>query len=125
LGSHSGGELLVAVYDVDALEFVTSFDVTMDAGLTFSDAQTRTKEPERATYFCCDSFGPNTVELKNTWVKRFIVIDDSKTIREMVRFALEHAGYSIVEAVDGKDGFEKLKSTSDLSMAIVDVNSPI
>lgn len=37
LGSHSGGELLVAVYDVDALEFVTSFDVTMDAGLTFSD----------------------------------------------------------------------------------------
>jgi two-component system chemotaxis response regulator CheY len=56
--------------------------------------------------------------------KKVIVIDDSKTIREMVRFALEHAGYSIVEAVDGKDGFEKLKSTSDLSMAIVDVNMP-
>ena len=56
--------------------------------------------------------------------KKVIVIDDSKTIREMVRFALERAGYSIVEAVDGRDGFDKLKSLPDLAMAIVDVNMP-
>ena len=56
--------------------------------------------------------------------KKVIVIDDSKTIREMVRFALERAGYCIVEAIDGQDGLDKLKTVPDLAMAIVDVNMP-
>ncbi len=56
--------------------------------------------------------------------KKIIVIDDSKTIRDMVRFALERAGYSVVEAIDGQDEIDKLKSLPDIALAIVDVNMP-
>jgi two-component system, chemotaxis family, chemotaxis protein CheY len=56
--------------------------------------------------------------------KKVIVIDDSKTVRDQVRFALEGAGYQVIEAVDGQDGFSKIRDTADLSMAICDVNMP-
>jgi two-component system chemotaxis response regulator CheY len=56
--------------------------------------------------------------------KKVIVIDDSKTVRDQVRLALEGAGYQVLEAVDGHDGFSKIRDTNDLSMAICDVNMP-
>lgn len=56
--------------------------------------------------------------------KKVIVIDDSKTVRDQVRLALEGAGYQVLEAVDGQDGFTKIRDTADLTMAICDVNMP-
>jgi two-component system, chemotaxis family, chemotaxis protein CheY len=56
--------------------------------------------------------------------KKVIVIDDSKTVRDQVRLALEGAGYQVVEAFDGQDGFSKIRDTADLAMAICDVNMP-
>src|SRR5882672_11478975 len=56
--------------------------------------------------------------------KRVIVIDDSKTERDQVRFVLEGAGYEVIEAVDGLDGFAKIRDLPDLSLAICDVNMP-
>ena len=57
--------------------------------------------------------------------KRVIVIDDSKTVRDHVRSVLEKAGFEIIDAVDGQDGFAKIRDIPDLSLAICDVNMPV
>jgi two-component system chemotaxis response regulator CheY len=57
-------------------------------------------------------------------VKKILVIDDSETIRQQVRQALAATGYEIIEAVDGIDGLEKLRTLTDLDMALCDVNMP-
>jgi two-component system chemotaxis response regulator CheY len=57
--------------------------------------------------------------------KRVIVIDDSKTIRDHVRSVLEKVGFEIVDAVDGQDGFAKIRDMTDLCLAICDVNMPV
>ena len=56
--------------------------------------------------------------------KKVIIIDDSRTIRDHVRLVLEPAGYEVLEAVDGRDGIEKVRLHRDLAMAICDVNMP-
>ena len=53
-----------------------------------------------------------------------LVVDDSLTTRFQVRRALEGAGYSIVEAVDGVDGFEKLGARADISVILCDIMMP-
>jgi two-component system chemotaxis response regulator CheY len=57
-------------------------------------------------------------------VKKILVIDDSETIRQQVKQALASTGYEIIEAVDGVDGLEKLRSVADLDLALCDVNMP-
>jgi len=57
-------------------------------------------------------------------VKKVLVIDDSDTIRQQVKHALAATGYQIIEAVDGVDGLEKLRTIPDLDMALCDVNMP-
>jgi len=52
------------------------------------------------------------------------VVDDSDTVRQQVRLSLGPAGYHILEAVDGLDGLEKLRSHSDLAAVLCDVNMP-
>ena len=41
-------------------------------------------------------------------MRRILTVDDSTSVRQMVSFALGKAGYEVVEAVDGKDGLEKV-----------------
>jgi len=57
-------------------------------------------------------------------LKKILVIDDSETIRQQVRQALAATGYEIVEAVDGADGLDKLRTLPDLDLALCDVNMP-
>ena len=57
-------------------------------------------------------------------MKKILVIDDSETIRRQVKQALAATGYEIIEAVDGVDGLEKLRTITDLEMALCDVNMP-
>ena len=57
-------------------------------------------------------------------MKKVLVIDDSDTIRQQVKHALAATGYQIIEAVDGIDGLEKLRTIADLDMALCDVNMP-
>lgn len=40
--------------------------------------------------------------------REILIVEDEKPIRDMVFFALGNEGYSIIEAVDGKDASEKL-----------------
>lgn len=57
-------------------------------------------------------------------MKRVLVIDDSSAVRQQIRTTLASAGYDIVEAVDGVDGLEKLRTMTDLDLALCDVNMP-
>ncbi len=56
-------------------------------------------------------------------MKKIMTVDDSISIRQMVSFTLKEAGYDVIEAVDGLDGFNKAKSNS-VNMIITDLNMP-
>lgn len=56
-------------------------------------------------------------------MKRVMTVDDSASVRMMIRFTLKGAGYDVVEAVDGVDALEKLGGI-DIQAMIVDVNMP-
>lgn len=49
-------------------------------------------------------------------------MDDAASIRQMVAFTLKSAGYTVIEAVDGKDALSKLEGKVD--MLITDLNMP-
>ncbi len=53
---------------------------------------------------------------------RILIVDDSVSMRQMTSIILKGAGYTVIEAVDGNDGLEKLDSTIDL--VITDYNMP-
>lgn len=55
--------------------------------------------------------------------KKILVVDDSAAIRQSVTFVLQQEGFETVEASDGADGLEKIKSSS-VDMVISDVNMP-
>ena len=55
---------------------------------------------------------------------KVLVVDDSQTVRQQVQFALSQAGYEVVEAEDGLDGWEKLTGDDGIGLIICDVNMP-
>jgi two-component system chemotaxis response regulator CheY len=56
--------------------------------------------------------------------KTILVVDDSASLRQVVRIALANAGYTTLEAADGKAALALLDGRS-ISMAICDVNMPV
>ncbi len=56
--------------------------------------------------------------------KKILVVDDSATVRQQVGLALSQAGFEIVEAVDGVDGYDTIQRTPGIAMVICDVNMP-
>jgi len=56
--------------------------------------------------------------------RKILIIDDSDKIRQDISRALVAEGYEIIEAVDGLDGLEKLRTHGDLALALCDVNMP-
>ena len=57
-------------------------------------------------------------------MKTIMCVDDAKTIRMLVKKALEPEGYTIVEAENGAEGLEKCTSES-IDFFLVDVNMPV
>ncbi len=55
--------------------------------------------------------------------KRVLTIDDSKTIRDMLRLTLLDAGFEVLQAVDGEDGIDVL-GKNDVDVVITDINMP-
>ena len=55
---------------------------------------------------------------------KILVIDDSLLVRKQVGTALTGAGYVVVEASDGQDALEKMKSNADVALVVCDVNMP-
>lgn len=56
--------------------------------------------------------------------KKVMCVDDSSTIRMLVKKALEPEGFDIIEAENGQNGLDKV-SGQDISAFIVDVNMPV
>ena len=52
-----------------------------------------------------------------------LIVDDSTTMRRLVRAALEPTGHSIHEACDGKDALARLETFTP-KLVITDVNMP-
>ncbi len=55
--------------------------------------------------------------------KNILIVDDSASMRQLVTFALEDAGYDVVQAVDGEDALSKA-TQSRAEMVITDLNMP-
>lgn len=52
-----------------------------------------------------------------------MTVDDSVSVRQMVRFTLQRAGYTVLEACDGRDAMAKL-SQAPADLVIADLNMP-
>jgi two-component system, chemotaxis family, chemotaxis protein CheY len=52
-----------------------------------------------------------------------LTVDDSRTIREMLRLALTDAGYRVVQAEDGVHGLEVLAGEAP-DVIVTDINMP-
>ena len=56
---------------------------------------------------------------------KFLVIEDSPTMRQLIRFALNRLSQiEIVEAADGVDGLKKL-SSNEIDLILTDINMPV
>lgn len=53
-----------------------------------------------------------------------MTVDDSKSVRQMVSFTLNSAGYRTVEAVDGSDALATLGESVTIDMLVTDLNMP-
>jgi len=56
-------------------------------------------------------------------LRKVLVIDDEESIRELIRFNLEMAGFSVELAADGQEGLDKLDDSIDL--VILDLMLPV
>jgi len=56
-------------------------------------------------------------------VKTILIIDDSSSLRQVVKLTLTSAGYEVIEACDGMDALQKLDGTK-IHLIICDVNMP-
>ncbi len=56
--------------------------------------------------------------------KTILIVDDSKTVRNLVAFIMKKEGFKVVTAEDGLDGLEKLYSSERIDLIISDINMP-
>jgi two-component system chemotaxis response regulator CheY len=52
-----------------------------------------------------------------------LTVDDSRTMRDMLKVALMEAGYRVIQAVDGQHGLEVLEQETP-HVIITDINMP-
>ena len=55
--------------------------------------------------------------------KTVLIVDDSASMRQLVAFALQDAGYDVISAVDGMDAMAK-SGGAKISMVVTDLNMP-
>ena len=56
--------------------------------------------------------------------KTILIVDDSLSLRTVVRIALERAGYAVIEAGDGKQALAQLEKAGKVNLIVSDVNMP-
>jgi two-component system, chemotaxis family, chemotaxis protein CheY len=56
--------------------------------------------------------------------KTILTVDDSRTMRDMLRLALSEAGHAVVQADDGIAGVEALQASGRFDVIITDINMP-
>ncbi|MCG2797275.1 MAG: response regulator [Cellulomonas sp.] len=55
--------------------------------------------------------------------KTVLIVDDSASVRQVVRITLSGAGYDVIEGTDGQDALARLDGTR-VHLIITDVNMP-
>lgn len=55
--------------------------------------------------------------------KQILIVDDSKTMRDMVNFTLTGAGFDVAEAGDGVEALASIEGR-DFDLVITDLNMP-
>jgi chemotaxis family two-component system sensor histidine kinase/response regulator PixL len=61
---------------------------------------------------------------KTTLLPTILIIDDSIAMRQMLARTLEKADYRVIQAKDGWDAIEKLRSTFQVNLIISDIDMP-
>jgi two-component system chemotaxis response regulator CheY len=56
--------------------------------------------------------------------KTILIVDDSSSLRMVVKLALMRAGYEVIEAGDGKEALAQLEKTAKVHLIVSDVNMP-
>ena len=56
---------------------------------------------------------------------RALVVDDSRTVRVILRNILQEMGTDVVEAGDGLEALEQLRRNPDVELVLVDWNMPV
>jgi two-component system chemotaxis response regulator CheY len=56
--------------------------------------------------------------------KTVLSVDDSASIRQMVKLTLAGAGYDVIQASDGADGLAKAQAAA-VDMVVTDLNMPV
>ena len=56
-------------------------------------------------------------------MKTILIADDSDSVRELVSFTLENAGYKVVAGIDGQDALKHLNGSS-IDLVVTDLHMP-
>jgi len=56
--------------------------------------------------------------------KTVLIVDDSPSIRQVVKMQLTMSGYTVMEAIDGSDALERVQGHK-IDLIISDVNMPV
>jgi two-component system, chemotaxis family, chemotaxis protein CheY len=56
--------------------------------------------------------------------KTVLIVDDSNTMRQMVAFTLQQAGFAVLEGSNGQEGLTKLASQR-VDLIVTDLNMPV
>jgi len=56
--------------------------------------------------------------------KLILIVDDSSSLRMVVRMALQRAGYGVLEAHDGLHALDELEKVGRVNLILSDVNMP-
>ena len=70
------------------------------------------------------SFGKSAATIKIAQAPTVLVADDSLTIRQSLVLSLQKAGYRVLQARDGWEALEQLKSSSKVQLVVCDVEMP-
>ena len=53
-----------------------------------------------------------------------LIVDDSVSMRKLIKFTLEHAGHQVLEEANGRDGLARLDNAK-VDLVITDLNMPV
>jgi len=56
--------------------------------------------------------------------KTILIVDDSGSLRQVVKLTLARAGYEVIEAGDGNEALARLDAISKVHLIVSDVNMP-
>ena len=56
--------------------------------------------------------------------KTVLIVDDSSSLRMVVKLALNRAGYEVIEAGDGREALAQLDKAGKVNLIVSDVNMP-